>query len=958
MPTRTGSSSSRDRLREGEQPSYQPGGEYQPWDHDSGSLRLANGGDSRDAAFSDNGRGYYDDRLDNGRSSTRGREQIGEGKGGASDSLSNLRNAENDAASGREKRYYTGNGGKNNQKAKAKSNKRKAAVIGVIASLIVGGGAFLGSSNSLLAPAMSNLLTSATNTQKASNTIRAKLIATFASKGTAKSATWPTNGFSDSFLKKLESQGFSYTKSGKTTTLHFNGLDLDGNNFSEVYKSNPALRDAYDSARKGNIASFFDKPAEKYYSERGVSRNMWSSFKQSGDADADETAFNKTMTDRFDNSASTSAHSLSKGEHNETEKDPDTGEETSKVVGEQIGDSDSSKSTADSKQAAANSAEGYINKLAKGLAVVDAGCSLYRIGNLISMIIAAHSIYQSITYFQSFMENISKMMAGEGDASAINPMLNMLSTSVTADVPDGNGGYTQVKGAPLEAAGLQLVLGGAYGTLGAASIAQIGKSFSNERLSTTLFGNGIAASACAGAQTGSSIISLAVTLGGGVAGIVGNFLFGIAASVVTAVVASTVVSIMVPFVASLFLNTFEDSIGVVAGNVLMRGASAANTNLGRNANGQMPASAQQNLAYNAVNNEVIALEAEVDRMKHSPFDITNPNTFLGTIAYSLLPTITSTRLTSITSLTRSVSTSLASLKNNLTGNVFADGEGTSYMTTYGDCKDLGSINAVGDLYCNPATSTSVNGLYIEPDNQDYLSTIESQLDYNDSDDSYEIRDGSELYKYVNYCKGRTSPFGVADANILNELETDFGMIGSLPLGSDVANAINGIEDSANMAWATGEICVNDGEDEWASDGDFTYYQRYVEDQRLLTQMDMIDESDNTVSKLEAKYRENHPIDTSQAGLIVRYTGMTKDDAETAIAFIEYIYFIDNYDASSRIALKGNTTNPKTSADIIAEWGQGKYKEIQKNIVNDPIESKTIAKQHVIYFDIRNRSYAA
>ena len=960
MPTRTGSSSSRDRLREGEQPSYQPGGEYQPWDHDSGSLRLANDSDSRDAAFSDNGRGYYDDHLDNGHSSTRGREQIGEGKGGASNSLSNLRNAENDAASGREKRYYTGNGGKNNQKAKAKSNKRKAAVIGVIASIIIGGGAFLGSSNSLLAPAMSNLLTSATNTQGISNSLRAKFIAKFLSAGTSKSATWPTNGFSESFLKRLGNNKITSTKIGNVTTLHFEGIDITNQNFDKIYKDNPAFRDAYDSSRRSKIASFFDPPANKTLSKRGVSRNMWKDYRQTGDSEVDEDAFNKTMIDKFDDISSNSLTAHSETKETEEVWDEDEGKYVTKdKYVDHDGDASGKPASEETFEGAQTKAKGSIAAIADTVTdVLDLGCGVYRIGNLISMVVAAHSIYQSIHYFQSFMESISKMMAGEGDASAINATLNKMNYVETAEIPDGNGGTTQITGSMLESPGLQLVLGGAYGTLGAKAISQIGKTYSNERAGLSLFNNGYAMNACSAEQLTSSAISLAVNLTGGVASIVGGFLIKTVGAVLISSVASAIIGFMLPTVASLFLNTFVASVGIPGGHTLMGGASAAGATLAQSANGSSAGSKATSNAFNHARSEVLALEAEVDRMKLSPFNASNPNTFLGSIAYSLLPTITSTKFTSVTSLVRSASTSFASLTKKLIGTASADGEGTSYLTTYGDCPALDSIGAAGDIYCNPVTSTDLSTVDISPDDPTYQNYINNSTTYDDSTDSYKINKGSELAKYITYCDGRTSPLGIPDAGILNDLQTgsEVSILGSVPIVGDVLGIINAAEDMANMNWATGANCVNSTEnDRWE---EMKYYQRYVEDQRILDQMGAYEGSQNPVAVYEEEYEKEHPLDNSQAGIIARYTGMSKTDAEYTIAFIEYAMFLNEYDASTRIALKGNTTTSKTSAEIITAWSQGKYKEIQKNIVNDPIESKTIAKQHVIYFDIRNRSYAA
>ena len=455
--------------------------------------------------------------------------------------------------------------------------------------------------------------------------------------------------------------------------------------------------------------------------------------------------------------------------------------------------------------------------------------------------------------------------------------------------------------------------------------------------------------ACSAEQLTSSAISLAVNLTVGVASIVVGFLIKTVGAILISSVASAIIGFMLPTVASLFLNTFVASVGIPGGHTLMGGASAAGATLAQSANGSSAGSKATSNAFNHARSEVLALEAEVDRMKLSPFNASNPNTFLGSIAYSLLPTITSTKFTSVTSLVRSASTSFASLTKKLIGTASADGEGTSYLTTYGDCPALDSIGAAGDIYCNPVTSTDLSTVDISPDDPTYQNYINNSTTYDDSTDSYKINKGSD---------GRTSPLGIPDAGILNDLQTgsEVSILGSVPIVGDVLGIINAAEDMANMNWATGANCVNSTEnDRWE---EMKYYQRYVEDQRILDQMGAYEGSQNPVAVYEEEYEKEHPLDNSQAGIIARYTGMSKTDAEYTIAFIEYAMFLNEYDASTRIALKGNTTTSKTSAEIITAWSQGKYKEIQKNIVNDPIESKTIAKQHVIYFDIRNRSYAA
>lgn len=86
------------------------------------------------------------------------------------DSVVSLRNAENSAIAAKEPSYYTGsgrdsnNGGKSGKSPNLKGKKKGIGALITILLIFGGMGVFLGGSNSLLAPAMSALLTSSTQT--------------------------------------------------------------------------------------------------------------------------------------------------------------------------------------------------------------------------------------------------------------------------------------------------------------------------------------------------------------------------------------------------------------------------------------------------------------------------------------------------------------------------------------------------------------------------------------------------------------------------------------------------------------------------------------------------------------------------------------------------------------------------------------------------------------------------
>lgn len=931
-----------------------------------------------------------------------------------SQAVNDLRGAEQNALSKKEPSYYTGNGRKNkdnkdtgrlNSKVK-KKGKGKGALLTILLMLI-GGGAFLGTSNSLLAPAMEALLTAATDTQYASATLRSSRIMSYFLKDTGATATTWTGAkkythMSSSFKNRLAKQGITIDGTGSNKTLVFSQELADGtiktktitaDNFETDFLNDVEFRDAYTKAKRGRVATFFDNIADKIYKKLGISRNLFANYKQSNDLDADVGSYKDTMSPKFE------GDSTELNNHT-TQREEDTSKpiknEDGEIIGYETVDTDhnsnaSASTTSKTVDAAALAdADSFIKKAAESVgqvndvigAVGGAVCTAMRIGNMISIAVAANEIYQSINYFMGQMENISKMKAGYGDASAVNSVLNFMTTPAQTSTTNlgsiriTNGvdsepdvGTLNQNGAPVEANGMLMMLANNPPNT------ETTKVFSLERvtnsITSALTTNVAAAAACAGVDITTSILSIGVTiLTGGLSkvftGIVGRIVLG----TFTAVAISSFFSFLIPTVAqSLFTNVFETATGIPAGELFAKGASAANTRMGRSGSGQSLSSDTAAYAYNQTNNTVLALDAEVDRLNKSPFDITNRNTFFGSIAYSLLPVMISSNTSTISSFISTTAKSLASL----TGRVSAEGEGSSYMTTFGECPNLDAIGAVGDIYCNPITSTDVSTLDLSPDDDTYQEVLMSagedttteNLKCEDNGDCT-IQNNSNLAKYITYCDGRESPFGVVDQNILSALQptSDLGAVGtilnSIPIVNDIASIVDSGADIINLSWANGEKCGNTDNNSsfWNNEG--KYYQRYVEDMRLLENMGAFEEtgSRNPVVAYEDQYEAEHPIDNTYIGYLSRISGLTPENTETMLAFVVYYDFVNDYDASTRIAMNGDTSDIKNGEEVVAEILQNKIFFENSDIIDSPIEENiTTNNKYIAYADIRNRSYA-
>lgn len=984
MPIKNNSKTSRDtgRLSTGEQPEYG----YEPWDSEQGGFRHLSNGEN----------GYADARHDDDYKSPSNQGESTRGATQPDTTINNLRNAENNAISNREPSYkaddqdsfYTGKGKPREDSSNQKSGLRgklkgKGAII-TIALALLSGGVFLSTSNSLLAPALSALMTSSTQTSYTSYSLRVKHIMSgmMDDAGGAVTTGWTGakkySKIPNYMKKRLAQFDIEVEGTGKNTILRWNGEEIDAANFVNKINSDAKFREAYMKAKRGRVATFFDNVADKIYQKLGISRNLFKDYKQTNNPDVDTANYKNTMEPKFDGNT-TDLNTHTTGEKQEPDVDADGNELDTTHPVEDPGPNTSGSATTGTSADPEVQAETMIQNIAQSVGQVGAwACTAMKVGNMIAIAAAAQEIYQSINYFMGLMENVSKMKYGEGDSSAINALLSFLTTSTTTQTTSDFGklGVITVAqgtqpsistvtetGAPVQASGIQKMLANTPVTSSNTA------NYSLERIIKTLGGVSMfgvtTVGVCAGVDIANSLISLATTVipGGGVVKVIGNVLFKFTVAIAASATISAFFNFLVPTLAKTFFsNAFETATGIPAGHLLAQGGSAANMHEGRSGSGQNISGEEEVLEFAHQTNVVLAQDAEIDRATLSPFDTSNPNTFFGSIAYSLLPTITSTNMTGLASFLRSTATSLSSLM----GGASAEGENSSYLTTYGDCPLLEEIGAVGDLYCNPIVTTDISTVNIEPTDHAYSDAMEDNTTNCDDEGNCDIDPKGSLAKYITYCDGRESPFGVVDQNILGALQTggEAGtVLNSIPVVGDIMGIINAVEDINNVEWANGQKCGNTGVNSefWESEG--KYYQRYVEDQRILEQMGAYEGSTNPVLALEEKYEKQQAEKYADTNPIVAYysriSGLNIENTETMLAFVAYYNHVDQYDPTTTIAMI-DASEIDTSTEVVAKAMSEKINldNNSDNNINTPPAYTVLTDKYIAYADLRNRSYAA
>lgn len=923
------------------------------------------------------------------------------GKSNASKEL--LRSSENSALKG-EPTFNSGWRNNVNGLGKPQNNKtpkkggisflkqKKGLAAAMIAiSLIAGGGIFLGSSHSMLGPAMSSILTGKSDfryTSTYSQWMNNKFMKSIMNKSQGTNNK-PMN-LSDDFIENLKTFDIEVNDNGGNYTFTYKGQTITGDNFSDTFNNDANFRTAFTNAKQGRAANFFDNKATIEYNHYNITRNELKNFQDTGDIDTDTENYNKIQSQKFDKQTVeiTTTHAEEKEQevkdaNGNTVTDADGKPQTTTVIENERNETAISDTSSNADvNVATTKASDFISKIGTVTNVLNWSCTAMRTGNMVIKTASAMQRISSILYFIGIMESISKMMAGDGNQAGYNVLMNFLvgpavttiadytkaSASVSYNGSEGdlsvNIGETTVSGSPIQS-NLTNIL--SYSPLDK----KLAKNFSFNSMAalfTGAFGfTTMKAAGCAISNIGESVASLAINLlpGGQGIKIIGGTIFKAIFIGIASYSIGSILGFLIPYVAkSLFMNDWLVRKGIEAGEEIIRGGMASNGSLAQSA-GNGFGTNEEAAEFGRITNTVLAMEAESDRINRSPFDINSKNTFLGSIAYNLLATtLASNGYSALKSLIGTTSHSIASLTNG----VYADGidisDGTNIINEDNDCgfsnllkdENGNGPTAAGTAWCTALPVTSAEALNIDPINQDFVNTINSELEYNSSKNKYELKKTGDLAKFTSYCFYRdTEPDEIPDARILSELHSTPSLLSItasfFPLATDVVNIIDGFDDLANIGWATGETCyLHPNKD---------IYKAYAIQEGLYEQT--MTESDgktayvSPITEYIEEYNAEHPVN-NMTDLIARHAGLTTEDTELIIALAKYYDFINEYEPSSRIAINNETNKQITGEELIANLAN---QELYIKDTNKQMSFPIIAiNQYVVYADVRNRSYAA
>lgn len=708
------------------------------------------------------------------------------------------------------------------------------------------------------------------------------------------------------FENRLKTNGIEVVDKGDSYNFIYDGATISSENFRNFYAKNIPFQEAFTKAKRARTSNFFDKPATMTLAKIGITRNLYSAYKQTGDHETDIKNYKTTEEKVFGDKTNTSINTTT-----ETEVTDEKGNKTTEVTksGEDI---DSSRLEGDSPEVKANN---YLLSTAGRIA--EAGglvCGALKVANLISIAVAANQLYQAKHFFMSNIENVSKTKAGYGGESAINPFLNFLNESVTTEYTDVSTGKVQsVTGAPIQAEGFNNVLAGEPVDL---------NTTKNYSIDSVFLASGVAlgltasrAKLCGGIKAVGAVISLAtLAFGGGLVRVVTTLA---KTTIINVAIASTIagmLTVLIPYIQkTLFENTAKTLIGKPAGETFVKGADLMNKKIGRSSAGQSLASKAYAEKYHKETLAAATREAKLERSTKSPFDLSSPNTFFGSLLGRFSKTSTNSNFLSnfskIGSITKS---SFDSLLGHLDNAFAADGSenfvtdtdltGIKFQKTYADektCEYLTNIDAACNMYGSEIIATDTTTEKLNSDDPEYQRIVNQNIRIN-SQGFAEVIPNSLLAKKTMFCDERDSPFGHFDSNIANAFNVSLGFANNIPIISDAVEIVNSIADMSPEAegWATGAFCVmSDKNPHWP---EMRYLQHYAEHVRICTQIKCSSTTDsegndhNPITAYKEAYYAKNPIDTSRSGILARISGIKKKQAETVLALFDYANYLAKY----------------------------------------------------------------
>lgn len=661
---------------------------------------------------------------------------------------------------------------------------KKGGPMGLIVGLLLGGGGLIGffGGPGLLIVNMAETLTNKFNYQLTSMDIRTNKVLNAKISNTTKGICTPIkiscrySTFSNKEIANFEKAGIvvSVDNTSKTivgrnkvTNFQFEGKPIAPADFAKTVRNNPSFNAAVKQGYNPKFAGFADKIFAKIEAKLKISKA--DPFSESNTTD--DQRLKKLELDTANGQGDTlTQHKV--GEQIDPNCPP--ANKCATYTQEQIDaevkarsladaaakvDSTDTKATSTAMDELAKGGSDFLGKSAsvvKVTGIVDNACTVYGMIKAVSIGAKVIRSAQLARFAMTILTTASMIKSGDAKPGDVAFIGTMLTKTVSSKLSNGNtfttksatdsSGYQYAEGyrSGIDAAATPYMAGGGLGGelsgVTAAVLSLLGGNRNSADTTCKLNNNYFV-------QGGSFLVGIALMI------IPGGQAFEIGKLAAQAAFGATVFAaqLLLPsMIADMIAGKLVDqnTFGEAAGNALTSGTGKimADTSLG---GGNAPLKVAQAQKLTALNNQVQAEYAVLDRQTHSPLDASNPNTLLGSIYSQFIPVLYG----GDGSVTSKIG-GIASIVGGTLSNLFPQAKAAT-TESFSECQDL-EYRAIGlatDPFCNPVSGIPATYLTSDP------VAVNNRLEAAGLIDPTTGDPIGAYATFVSDCIDRTEPFG-------------------------------------------------------------------------------------------------------------------------------------------------------------------------------------------------------
>ena len=644
-------------------------------------------------------------------------------------------------------------------------NLKKAGPLGIIGTLLLGGGGLLSffSGSSLLIVHFVETLEEKFNHQLSTMEIRTNRIYRGKINNSTTGICSPVkirckySTFSKREVANFKKAGIEFEESSskfegreKPKRMKFEGKTIEASDFLKEMSKNERFNAAVKKGFSPKFAGFSDKVFKKLSKKFGISKKK----PFSSDLDSDESRM-KAVEDTTKN-----------GRKNENNEINITDENSSECTGACLDRKNNAQAVSDNLNEVSDSVESDVSRMAKSAGkkslktvtssikitgAVDNVCQVY---GMYKTTMLGAKIIRSKQFIRLFMvigTVASMIKAGDAEMTDTNFVGNLL----TKVLKDSDGTLTK---SATDSFGYKYAAYGEHGIDDAAGLYTNGGSFGGQFVKIvstmmTFFGDKGGDKTCGfnnnilvqgGVLIGS--IALMFVPGANVAIQGSKMVTQVATSVLVMAATTILPGIIADIISGNIID--ENSSSESIGNASISGYGSMTSQLAI-AGGTAPLTREQAVANQPMTAYINSQYAAIDRVNLSPFDTTSKNTFLGSIYNKFVPTFTSLRSGNVATAFGSI----LKISTNTLGNIRRASAATP--DKYDECQDIeyNNLNLATDPFCNV-----VSGMPSSYASQDPSDIIDRMISRGDIDeDGNPLSD--EFKKFNENCIDREYPLG-------------------------------------------------------------------------------------------------------------------------------------------------------------------------------------------------------